>query len=326
MKLEHAEGALIVEETGEGRRKVRAEPVPGVFSPMREITTEYPVELLSRILETKGVSYVVNEIARDVDPGMVQASLLPELDAYFHEDEINGKRVLDFGCGAGASTMILARRYPEAHVTGVELADHLLDLARARLDFYQYPNVELHVSPSPTELPAGLGQFDVIIFSAVFEHLLPNERQYVMPLIWGALKPGGKLFINQTPHRYFPHEGHTTGLPLINYLPDSLTGWAARTWSDRDLENDDWSTLLRKGIRGGTEAEMVRCLGPKESTKAEVLEPSRNGVQSRLDLWFSQLSPGRRGLKKAARAVLRGVQAVTGSLVTPNVTLVIRKG
>ena len=46
-----------------------------------------------------------------------------------------------------------------------------------------------------------LGTFDVIMFSAVYEHLLPEERRSVLPQIWGALRPGSALCVNQTPHR-----------------------------------------------------------------------------------------------------------------------------
>jgi hypothetical protein len=38
-------------------------------------------------------------------------------------------------------------------------------------------------------LPADLGEFDFIMFNAVFEHLLPHERPKLLPLVWSACGP-----------------------------------------------------------------------------------------------------------------------------------------
>jgi hypothetical protein len=75
------------------------------------------------------------------------------------------------------------------------------------------------------QLPAQIGQFDFVMLSAVYEHLLPGERTVVMPLLWSVMKEGAAIFINQTPYRYFPFEHHSTGLWLINYVPDGMAHW-----------------------------------------------------------------------------------------------------
>jgi hypothetical protein len=46
-----------------------------------------------------------------------------------------------------------------------------------------------------------------------------------MAELWRQLRLGGILFLNQTPHRYYPLEHHTTGLPLLNYLPERAVRW-----------------------------------------------------------------------------------------------------
>jgi hypothetical protein len=103
--------------------------------------------------------------------------------------------------------------------------------------------------------------------------MLPAERRLLMPKIWALLKPGGVLFVNQTPNRYFPIEQHTTGLPLLNYLPARLAGPVARRFSKRIDGDESWETLLRKGIRGGAEKDVLRDLGARNGQGAVLLKP-----------------------------------------------------
>src|SRR5205085_4362018 len=114
----------------------------------------------------------------------------------------------------------------------------------------------------------------------------------LLPRIWSHLKPGGVLFINQTPHRYSPIEMHTTGLPLINYLPDALAFSAARRFSKRINGDEDWTALLRAGIRGATTGEILRVLGARSA----LLEPQRG---DHIALWYGKLSKRYGWLKNA---------------------------
>ena len=72
-------------------------------------------------------------------------------------------------------------------------------------------------------------------------------------MIWAHLKSGGVLFLNQTPHRYFPVEHHTTNLPMINYFPDTdtllVTFSSGKVVDTRDLNEDILIELDEKGRR-----------------------------------------------------------------------------
>src|SRR5690606_18756355 len=125
------------------------------------------------------------------------------------------------------------------------LSESLLETAHRRADFYNLPNIQFLVSPSGSQLPPNVDGVDYIILSAVYEHLLPDERRTVMPLLWSKLKPGGVLFLDQTPHRWFPIDLHTTFLPLINYLPDSMAHWYARRFSRLSNNTETWPQMLR---------------------------------------------------------------------------------
>jgi predicted O-methyltransferase YrrM len=295
---------------------------------MRAVTTldtSYPVELIQQILEVKGVDWLCDEISRDEDPQSIQRSFETDFLPYVGLAEFEGKRILDFGCGSGSSTMVLARMCPRSEIVGVELSPEYLAIAEARRRFYGYTNITFKLSPQGTTIPQDLGPFDFVVMSAVFEHLLPEERPVIMAALWSQLKSGGCLLLNQTPHRFFPFESHTTGLPLINYLPDRLAHAMARRFSTRGLGEETWKSLLRKGIRGATEREVLRSIGSHEPQSRPVLLKPRL-LKDRIDVWYLALGQKHRAIKIACREMLRVVERVFGTTLVVNLALVIGKG
>ena len=324
--LSDKEGKITIIQQDDKRKKIIAEPIGNTFIPIRNCETSYPMSLIELIFENKGASYLCDEISRDIDPNYVQRDLEQDLTAYFTKEDFVGKRILDFGCGSGASSMILSRMFPGAEIVGVELEEKLLKIARARLEFYKYPNVEFQLSPSGNELPPGIDKFDFVIMSAVYEHLLPQERKTVMPKVWSVIKPGGCLFLNMTPHRWFPIEHHTTGLPLLNYLPDKIAYAVAGKFSKRTDPTESWEILLRRGIRGATENEIIKMLEKGSKDKPVLLEPSQKNLKDRIDLWYSQLNQQNRpAVKKTIKFLFKTIRAVTSLTIVPNLSLVIKK-
>lgn len=322
--LRRPDGVVEIEEQGEAGSTVTARPHGAAVS---RCLTSYPVALIVALVEVKGVAWVCDEISRDEDPLSIQRFFENDFLPYVSPAEFEGKRILDFGCGSGSSTMVLARMFPSSQIVGLELSPEYLTIARARLAFYGYPHVEFQLSPSGTSLPAGLGAFDFIVMSAVFEHLLPDERRVLMPQLWAHLTPGGCLLLNQTPHRFFPFESHTTGLPLINYLPDRLAHWVARRFSSRSLGNESWESLLRKGIRGATESEILGSLDPGSAEeRPALLAPRRAEHRDRVDVWYAALGPAHRPLKAGCRELLRVVERTLGTTWVVNLALAISKG
>src|ERR1044072_7410626 len=79
------------------------------FVPRRSCETTYPLALIERIVEEGAPGYLCAEIVREEDPRYLALGLRHYLLSYIDENEFAGGRVLDFGCGAGASTAVLAR-------------------------------------------------------------------------------------------------------------------------------------------------------------------------------------------------------------------------
>ena len=324
--LTHDSGRLRLSEIADGRRRIDIEPLDeSTFVPIRSIETAYPVELIRLILQIKGTTWACDEIARDEDPNYVSKYLLNDLFAYFDPTDFNGARILDFGCGSGASTAILARTFPDSSIVGIELEPDLLSIARQRANFYCLKNVEFHLSPSAFDLPPNIETFDYVVMSAVYEHLLPNERKVVLNKLWECIRKGGALFLDQTPNQLFPIELHTTYLPFINYFPDSLAYWYARKFSKRIDPADSWTSLLRQGVRGATIGEIMKNIEPANGRPA-LLQPSRVGIHDHVDLWFANTNPHRLVMiKSVMKYMLKATHSLTGMYIVPDLALAIRR-
>ena len=299
---------------------------PALYIPRRSCKTTFSLEMVEFLLQRSDFAWLCDNLARHDDS--VPDALKHQLFSYFTPDDLAGKRLLDFGCGSGASTLAMARMLPGTQIVGVELdADKIETANRIKL-FRSADNVDFLCSPAGDELPPEVGKFDFVMLSAVYEHLLPKERQIVLPLIWSVMKPGAAILINQTPYRFSPYEAHSTGLWLINYLPDKLTHFVVRHFAGRNPrinKSSDWSVHLRGGLRGGTEREIIRNLTGGDAGAARMLRPRQNGVRDRADLWLSSTSQRHRTLKKIIAGVFRFSDRLWGTIPNLNLEVVIQK-
>lgn len=260
--------------------------------------------------------------------GSVGTIILRQIDAYFSPEEMKGKSVLDFGCGQGASTVIMAEKYPETRFIGVDLVDDHINIARAMAARKRLGNARFYASPDGESLPPEVEaqSFDAVMFSAVYEHLLPNERKLVVPLVWRRLKPQGVLFINQTPHSWFPYEHHSTGLPVINYVPDRVALWLAQRFGrmNRSISSSpDWNVHLRGGLRGGSEADVIRNISDVGG-QAKILQP-RYKARDRAEHWLNAASPKYRPLKRVIASTFRVSDRLWGIVPSINMEVTLQK-
>ena len=112
----------------------------------------------------------------------------PELHALLSRA---GTRIADIGCGAGWSTIALSRAYPQATVTGFDLDDPSIELARINASETGTTGTRF-VATDGTEL-SSFGPFDVIFaFECVHDMAHPVE---VLNAARQALTPGGVLIV-----------------------------------------------------------------------------------------------------------------------------------
>ncbi|WP_240493539.1 trans-aconitate 2-methyltransferase [Pandoraea sp. ISTKB] len=97
-------------------------------------------------------------------------------------------RVVDIGCGPGNSTEVLAARYAQAQVYGLDSSQDMVDAARKRLPQFHFDVADIGKWKD--------GPFDAILANAVLQWLPDHETLY--PRLIECLSPGGSLAV-QTP-------------------------------------------------------------------------------------------------------------------------------
>jgi SAM-dependent methyltransferase len=106
--------------------------------------------------------------------------------------DLRGKRILEYGCGLGALTVLLAKS--GARVTAFDLSEASVERAgeRARLNGV-LDRIEFHVAPGEA-LPFPDGSFDRVIGKAVLHHLDPVEGASELARV---LTPGGRAAFSE---------------------------------------------------------------------------------------------------------------------------------
>ena len=131
---------------------------------------------------------------------------------------LEGKRILDVGCGIGAYVTKFRDFSPD--VFGVDVDEEKIRAAARTLP---------HVLPAEAEaLPFSDESFDVILLHEVIEHVR-DDRVTIREAV-RCLRPGGQVIVF-APNRMYPFETHGFYmgdrfifrlLPLINYAPDPI--------------------------------------------------------------------------------------------------------
>jgi len=133
-------------------------------------------------------------VLEDKLKGLLGGPLL--YNPYFITFGLKGnERVLDFGCGGGASSRCLANLLGKGgHLTCIDVSSYWISKARKRLE--KYSNVECK-SGDIRELDIPDSSFDIISTIHVVHDISPAERQDIVKTLSQKLKAGGLFFIRE---------------------------------------------------------------------------------------------------------------------------------
>ncbi|MEU2578623.1 class I SAM-dependent methyltransferase [Streptomyces anulatus] len=104
-----------------------------------------------------------------------------------------GLRVLDLGCGTGASTAALLAAAPHARITGVDASAGMLDRAVAKSELAGVAFVHTPVEELADRLRPG--SFDAVFAGYLFRNLADPDR--TLELVRGLLLPDGRLAVHE---------------------------------------------------------------------------------------------------------------------------------
>ena len=186
-----------------------------------------------------------------------------------------GARVLDVCSGSGASAIPAAEIVgPGGSVTGVDLAENLLGLARAKAKQRGLDNLAFRTGDM-TNLPFDAGKFDVVV--CVFGIFFIPDMDVAMRELKRVVRTGGTLAITTWGPRFFEPANTAFWNSVRDLRPDLHKGF--NPW-DRISEPDDLRALFNAA--GLTESEIVAETGSQP-------------VNSPEDWWAMILGSGYRG-------------------------------
>jgi phosphoethanolamine N-methyltransferase len=112
-----------------------------------------------------------------------------EVDRVVEGLSLNGKTVLDIGCGSGGITLHLVERHGAAHATGFDVEQPVIEAARQRAAVRGFANRASFVQSPPGPLPFTDRSFDVVFSKDALLHV--PDKDALFAEIFRVLKPGG---------------------------------------------------------------------------------------------------------------------------------------
>jgi SAM-dependent methyltransferase len=100
------------------------------------------------------------------------------------------RRILEIGCGVGATSWRMARAWPDAQVIGSDISGQSIAVASA---CFQLPNLSYRVGPLAES--AGGGEFDLVVMMDVYEHIRPSDRPLLHETIAGLLSADSRFVL-----------------------------------------------------------------------------------------------------------------------------------
>ncbi len=150
----------------------------------------------------------------------------------------DGARMLDIGCGDGATELFVHQNFPSWFVEGIDISSESIIQANKRnlinSQFSLYNGMRI---------PFETNSFDIVFMAAVLHHIEHTLHPVILKEIYRVLKPGGRLYVFE----------HNPINPVTRYLVNTcvfdkdaqlLSFW----YTDRILKTASFKSLRKKFI------------------------------------------------------------------------------
>lgn len=144
-----------------------------------EIKEAYSPEVIQFLHSLYGAGYLAE--------GGVEGSKL-----FIDYLNLNGAKILDFGCGSGGVAHFISETAESSYVVGIDIVPSCIQSAKERFPKDQYPKLDF-VSYKSLPLPFASNTFDFVFAKEVFIHIFEKER--TIKELYRILKPGGQIVI-----------------------------------------------------------------------------------------------------------------------------------
>ena len=208
--------------------------------------------LVVNFLRRKEASPHLNDLLGGPNSRVIRfiKQLIPEIE--YHCGTLNGKRILDFGCGMGASSAALT--HYGGKVCAFDIDEKSIEICKQRIQEHGMKDrVQFYCADDIDKVKDSMGNFDLILMNGVIEHIplsIIGLRKRIIKSLFALLNKGGYLFINDSPNRLYPIDFHTTKLWLI---PWTMAGseWAYRRAIKKGRFSNDPTNMECSLVRTG---------------------------------------------------------------------------
>ena len=151
---------------------------------------------------------------------------------------IAARRVIDLGCGPGNSTELLAARFPDAEISGLDSSDDMITEARRRLPQIGFTLGDLR------EWRAASGM-DVILSNATLQWV--PDHATLLPQLLAQLAPGGHLAVQMPDNLDEPPHALMRDIAARPAFAGKL---AAASGTRAGRQSADWYYALLRPLAG----------------------------------------------------------------------------
>jgi phosphoethanolamine N-methyltransferase len=198
-----------------------------------------------------------------------------------------GKSVLDIGCGAGGLDVALVREHGAGFVTGIDVEDGVLSVARGKISKAGLSGNIGVVKVVPGPLPFPPASFDIVFSKDSIVHI--PDKHALMREVFRVLKPGGWFVASDwlighdgppspAMQAYIESEGLDFGMASPRRYEEAMT--AAGFHSIAISSRNAW-------YRETAKRELARLKSFLETAEANAL--GRDFVAHNVEIWSNML-------------------------------------